>query len=67
MICIALKVISLIGELVVHRFISGVVSVMYYFAAAPVGSMNKFFFQKTIHSCASCIFLDTHTGSVLPI
>ena len=53
MICIPLKVISLIGELVVHAFISVVVSVMYYFEAAPVGSMNKFFFQKTIRSCAS--------------
>ena len=29
-----------------------------FFAAAPVGSMNKFFFQKTMRSYASWIFLD---------
>ena len=59
MTCIAVKAISLKGELFVHPFISLVVSVIYFFAAAPVGSMNKFFFQKTIRSYASWIFLDT--------
>ena len=38
---------------------SVLLSVMYFFEAAPVGSMNKFFFQKTIRSYASWIFLDT--------
>ena len=59
MICIFLKAVSLSGELFVQRFISFFVSVMCFFAAAPVGSMNKFLFQKTIRSYASWIFLDT--------
>ena len=59
MTCIAVKAISLSGELFVHPFISFIVSAMYFFAAAPVGSMNKFFFQKTIRSYPSWIFLDT--------
>ena len=59
MICMPLKAISLSGELFVQSSISFVVSVMYFFAAALVGSMNKFFFQKAICSCASEVFLDT--------
>ena len=44
MTCEAVKAISLSGELFVDPFINFVVSVMHFFAAAPVGSMNKFFF-----------------------
>ena len=71
MICIALKAISLSGELFVQPFISFVVSIVYFFAAAPVGSMNKFFFhkfffQKTIRSYASWIFLDTSRRFCFP-
>ena len=46
MICMALKAISLSDKLFVLLFISFVVSVKYFFAAAPAGSMNKIFFQK---------------------
>ena len=66
MICIDLKAISLSGNLFVHPFISFVVSLMYFFAAAPVGSMNKFFFYKVIRSYASRIFLDTSRRFLSP-
>ena len=59
MTCIAVKAISLKGKFFVYPFISFIVSVMYFFAATSVENMNKFFFQKTIRSYASRIFLDT--------
>ena len=60
MICIALKAISLSGELFVHPFISFIVSLIYFLAAAPVGSMNKFSFQKAIRSYASRFLDNSH-------
>ena len=59
MICLVLKAIYVSGEFLVQPFISFVVSVIYFFVPTPVGSMNKFFFQKTIHSHAFWILVDT--------